>query len=389
MRILRQMRRNAAGVAVLGFVVAGLAMWMWAPRSAAAARTIPTGASFNISVARSQSAVQARAIAGQVHAAGFPAFTRAVQNGRSRDVIVGPYVSVEEADRAQRVLSAGGFNARMLVDESVRRVPGYDGIPHVSSGVNVLLVAAAGRLSVVLEMPSEPRQVLNRVHRDEGPSGLVTLEVDAGPVSRRVDPQEWNAPSGVEWMDRISIEEIGDAGGRSIRARVGLVESARTNVRVVGTRVYIDLWMPDVSRPAGRSPEAAGRALTARQADRPGGPPRDDEDGSFDYRETIRPAVTRLNNMEPFVMSAIASQSPEVLAALVRTVGGLEEWLRTVEAPPEWVETHRILIEAAGRANTAVQPDFTGDRAAKAHEAFALVNQQAIRLLPQSPEVRP
>jgi hypothetical protein len=380
-KVLRQMRRDAAGVAVFGFVAAALGMWIWAPQSSAAARTIPTGASFNVSVARSQSAGQARGIAAQVQAAGFPAFTRAVGNGRAREVIVGPYVSIEEAERAQRMLSTGGFSARMLVDESVRRMPGHDGVPQVSSGVNVLLVAAAGRLSVVMEMPSEPRRVLHRQHR--AGSGLVTLEVDAGPVSGQIDPQQWNAPSGVEWMDRISIEEIEGSDGRVVRARITLVESAHSHVRVAGPRVYIDLWMPEAGQPAGRKGPpygTVGRGFTPRQAE---------DETAFDYREAIGPAVARLDSVEPFVMSAIAVPSPEVFAALTRTIGGLEQWLRTVEAPPEWSETHRALITAAGLAVTAVQPDFRGDREAKAHEAFALVNEQATRLQAQSPAAQP
>lgn len=386
MLILRQLRRNAAGVAVLVLVAAAVAVWLWMP-ARTGVRTIPTGASFNISVTRSQDGAHAKAIAAQLEGYGLPAFTRILnranrvrtdlQVGPSYQVIVGPYVSIDEAEGAQRRLAARGFGARMLVDESVRRAPGYDGIPMVSAGANVLLVAAAGRLSVVIEMSDEPRHVQARRVTP------TSLEVETGPVLAAVESQRWNAPDGVSLIEGVSVEAVGAASQRFLRTRIAVSESARSNVRVVGRRLYIDLWSPE---PVGR---ASSTRLTRRSLA--------DEDHTAaattgdmpDYRETIRPAVARLESMEPFVLSAAASPIPTVLTALSGNLKGLQQWIQSVEAPDEWAEAHGALIAGVGLALKAVDPEFSGDRTAQAREAFALLNLQSTLSPPPSPEARP
>lgn len=380
MLILRQMRRNAAGVVVLAAVGAGVAVWLWLP-ARQDVRTIPTGASFNISVARSQSAAEARAIAARVEASGLPAFTRILNNGAWRQVIVGPYVSIDEAERAQRRLAARGFWARMLVDESVRREPGYDGVPTVNAGANVVLVAAAGRLSVVIEMAVEPRQIQTRRLTP------TLLEVEAGPVLAPVEWQRWNAPDGVKLISQVTIEEGASASQRSVKTRIAVSESARTNVRVVGKRLYIDLWSLE-------PPRSAGRASSARVARRNAVPDEEKKTAATmgeipDYEKTIRPAVARLKAMEPFVLSAVSSPAPDVLAALAGSLTGLQQWIQTIEAPGEWAGTHSALIAGVELAIGAVDPEFHGDRAKQAREAFALVNLQSTLLPPPSPEARP
>jgi len=184
-------RRMAGGVAALGFVAAGLAVWVWAPWRMTPVQTIPTGAGFTVTVARSQDDGYATTIANRAEAAGLPAFTRDSAKGRSRHVVVGPYVSIDEAEGVQRMLARQGFGARLLVDESVRRVQGYAEAADASGGVTALLIAGGGRLSVVIEMPVEPRHVFTRDpdwgHGDSvprvgpvGPPAFATLEIDAG-----------------------------------------------------------------------------------------------------------------------------------------------------------------------------------------------------------------
>jgi hypothetical protein len=99
-----------------------------------------------------------------------------------------------------------------------------------------------------------------------------------------------------------------------------------------------------------------------------------------DYRVTIRPAVAKLDAIEPFVFSAVGPPTPDVLSALERTLQALEEWMRTVRPPRQWQDTHEALVSAIGLAAEAVSPEFTGDRTALAREAFALRDAAKLRL---------
>jgi hypothetical protein len=108
-----------------------------------------------------------------------------------------------------------------------------------------------------------------------------------------------------------------------------------------------------------------------------------------DYGETIRPVVDRLKAMEPFVLSAAASPTPDVLTALTGSLKGLQQWVQAIEAPGEMTTAHGALITGVGLALEAIDPAFTGDRAAQARQAFALLNLQSTLFPPPSPESRP
>ena len=71
-------------------------------------RTLDIRDSVNVTIATLRSEQRAAAVAAQLVEAGFPAFTRRHSDGVSHQVIVGPYVSPEEAAAAQRALEAQG-----------------------------------------------------------------------------------------------------------------------------------------------------------------------------------------------------------------------------------------------------------------------------------------
>jgi general secretion pathway protein A len=71
-------------------------------------RTLDLRESVTVTVATLRSEQRAAAVAAQLVEAGFPAFTRRHPDGVSSQVIVGPYVSPEEAGAAQRALEAQG-----------------------------------------------------------------------------------------------------------------------------------------------------------------------------------------------------------------------------------------------------------------------------------------
>jgi len=78
------------------------------PQSAPEIRTLDLRESVTVTVAMLRSEQRAAAVAAQLVEAGFPAFTRRHPDGVSHQVIVGPYVSAEEAAAAQRALEAQG-----------------------------------------------------------------------------------------------------------------------------------------------------------------------------------------------------------------------------------------------------------------------------------------
>ena len=71
-------------------------------------RTLDIRESVTVTVATLRSEQRAAAVVAQLVEAGFPAFTRRHPDGVSHQVIVGPYVSAEEAAAAQRALEAQG-----------------------------------------------------------------------------------------------------------------------------------------------------------------------------------------------------------------------------------------------------------------------------------------
>ena len=382
MLILRQMPRTAAAVVVLVATAAGVATWMWLPAHPDRVRPIPTGASFNLTVAHLRDARSAVAMAARLESAGWPAFTRPLRSGARHEVLVGPYVAIDEVERVQRRLGAGGYRATMIVDESVRRVPRVAAASLVragpdAEGAHLVLVGAAGRFSLVLEMPDEPREVIT----PRGGGSLV--EVQAGPWPAPVSPRLWNGPEGVDLVNQIAVDAIDRGSERFIRTRVALANAVRSNVRVVGRRVYIDFWMPDV--PAGREgppyesqpdappPDSAGRALTARQ----GSP--DSVGRAFTarqrYRDAIEPPLARFEAIEPFLLSAAASPSSEVMGALERMLSDLDASVRAIEPPADAATAHASLIATVERARASVRADFDGDRRAQALAAFAELEQ--------------
>ena len=363
-------RHLALGLTVTLALTGVLLLRQWMPGRAAVASTIPTGASFNLAVARYRGSREAEAVTLNVQAAGLPAFTRTLRRGAWREVVVGPYVSIDEAESAQRLLARRGFGrARMVVDESVRRTPGIDDVALVRvsrrAGPAVpalVMVAAAGRVSVVLELPFEPRHVETR--RPEG----TVLEVGAGPVHIDIDAQAWNAPDGVNLINQVSIARHDGLSGASLRTRITMPALTQTDVRVVGRRVYIDFWSPDAS--AGNQPRRPSRPVPViAEGDEEEEVP--EANPAEEYRDAIIPVMTRVGEIEPFLLSAVSAPAPEVLAAVSKTLRSVQGWIRTIDAPKESAPLHASLLEAIEGAAQAVEPGFAGDRAAQARHAIA------------------
>jgi cell division septation protein DedD len=385
-RYLRLKRQTAAAAAVLLLIAVGSFLYFMAPQPAMAsmfawrelpeAPTLDTGASFSVTIASLDSSDRAGYAAGRVRTLGFPAFTR-VSPGRRQlhQAMVGPYASLDEAERVQRRLTRSGFPvARIFVDETLRNAPRNELQPDVTEGnPNILLIGAPDRLSLVFELPLEPRQVRSR--REEN-----VLSLDVGPVSGQVTAQQWSAPDGVHLVERVAIEGIqASETGQFVRAHVSVPEFARANVRSEGRRVYVDLtWpmvAPDVVAPRS-APAAASAAAAPAQAPVSRVVPvvdkRQESEPAGNYDEQLRPLLERLGAAKPFLTSAARSGSPDVLRALDENLSTIESSLRSLRAPSASLDQHQMLLSAIQTARRATDPSYSGDRTVQAREAFVL-----------------
>ena len=79
----------------------------------------------------------------------------------------------------------------------------------------------------------------------------------------------------------------------------------------------------------------------------------------------------RFEEIQPFLRSAVATPTPEVLAAIAGTFAELEQTLRSTDVPRTALGAHGLLVSAIQLARGAVGPTFTGDRMTQVREAMA------------------
>jgi len=373
------------GVAA-AFIMVGLApaTWLWASQAGraqpqivahaaagGAARTTGTGGvppvgerltsveGASVLVASFRSVSRARAVAAQLQEADLPAFADVGPDGAWHVVRVGPYLTDDEARAAQRTLAARGFTVTRVVSTA-----------SAGGQVEGAAVASVGsRVSLVLELPGEPRDVST-----ERVNGTV-LDVDAGPITA---PIAARAFQGASLVDGVVMQGITNADGSHVlHARVTFSQEARSRVRLVGHRLYIDLIgqedAPEPSRRELRADADVPRADVLR-----GGNPRvapaaaDPSAEDAAYRDAIDAVVDRFEQAEPFLLSAAAAPRPDVLQALTGTLGALRESVAALDPPRSMRGTHGLLLSAVTLASAAVEPSFQGDRDAKIRQALAV-----------------
>jgi hypothetical protein len=381
-------RQTTAAAIILLVLVAGGLAWVFVPQPAMASMfdwsrpsaipTLYTGASFSVTIASLDSVDGANDAAARVRTLGMPAFTRR-SPGKSQvyQAMVGPFASLDEAEKAQRRLGGMGYRgARLFVDESLRTAPHSERPVDAPKDLGLLLLGAPDRLSLVFELQSEPRQVTS------SRPDAATLQIDAGPMPSPAQPQQWGAPDGVHLLHTVAIETVAAQGGLNyIRARVALPEFAKANVRTEGQRVYVDLTWPLDEEDDPRTPRR-GAASPVREANSTA-PVQEHETGAGAqkqngqaqedrYREEIQPLHRRIVEIRPFILSAAQSGSTDVYAALDSTLATLETSLVAMSVPPSEVGQHQLLITATRSARSGLQPGFTGDRLAHAQKALTM-----------------
>ena len=386
----------AAAVAVLAITV----VWLRAagdPSTPAAThapvRTIvdgprvATGASFSVNVTSFSRDAEARVMAGKLTKAGLPSFAWRL-NGSFRDVLVGPFVSIDEAEEAQRRVARLGYRgARLHVDERLRSADGVVAVGQSKGNPAVVLVAAPGRMAVAFELTEEPQEATGR--RLDSTTFAVTAS--AGPT---IDAQEWNAPSDVQLVKHVSVA-ADPRGLQGLQAFVTVAENALATVRLQGTRVYVDVSraqldfdeqppaaLPAVTpparpmavpRPAPAQAQQASAPAQAQQASAPVGPRAGGASPGdvTQYRQAIGPVFARFEEIQPFLRSAVSTPTPEVLAAIAGTFAELEQTVQAANVPRAAQGAHGLLLSAVQMARGAVSPNFSGDRMSQVREAMA------------------
>lgn len=331
----------------------------------ATASPVTSGASLSIIGPSFGAQERAVAFAGVMQASGVPAYVRMLPDARRFEVLMGPYVSSDEAEAAQRALARRGLgDTRLLVDDSIRREPtapllSWWGAAPAEGQPRVVTAAAPGMLSVVFEMAEAPREVLSQ---RAGPS---TLDVDVEPVSG-VDHERWIAPAGTLLLKSIALE--GADAGRA-RFRLTVPPEAQSRVRLEGRRVYVDLAWPQVPWPAGgrvgsRSDPGLAPVRTRSVSGSQPGPAPDLE---------LAAAIERFRQVQPFLLSAVAAPEAAVLDALSQTLADLRGSLVPHDAHSQSGRV-RAAIELA---RVAALPGFSGDRGVEARRAIALFEEAA------------
>lgn len=394
---------TAAAVAVLTVTVVWLraAPESRAPASASA-RPAPravkgppmaTGASFSVNVTSFSRDADARVMAGRLTKAGLPSFAWRL-NGGLRDVLVGPYVSIDEAEAAQRSVARLGYKrSRLHVDERLRSPEAVVAAAEAKASPAVVLVAAPGRLAVAFELSEEPQQVSGQ--RIDSTTFAVTAS--AGPV---IQAQEWNAPSDVQLVKHVSVA-ADPRGLMGLDARVTVAENSVATMRLQGTRVYVDVSraqldfdeQPEPAPPVQLAAEPAPAPAPARAVSQPR-PARSaavpatatsakapavvgpraaaaSPANEAQYRQAIGPVFARFEEIQPFLRSAVSTPTPEVLAAISGTFAELEQTLQASDVPRSSQGAHGLLTSAVQLARGAVAPTFSGDRMTQVREAMA------------------
>jgi hypothetical protein len=251
--------------------------------------------------------------------------------------------------------------------------------------LRVVLLRVADRISLALEMTGEPQKAALRV------LSARALEVEAGPVSGVVRDDQLAPASDAAFIKHVAIQRYTTANRVAfVRARVTFDAPGAGNVRVVGRTVYIDLTPMVTLRPPLPSAPRFSRREQMPQNQRREEIPRNQQvarvqqprSGSqSSYAQDVRPVLSRLTEIGPFLASAAKTPADDVLRAVGGTLSEVEQPLRAMNVPEASRSVHNVLLSAVGTASRAVAPDFRGDRVVEAQRALALLDAAKSEIL--------
>ena len=177
-------------------------------------------------------------------------------------------------------------------------------------------------------------------------------------VVENVAPKLLKAPPNVRFIDSVTVGVMPTSEGPVVRARIALSALAQAVVRSAGRRVYVDFSAiaapaPGVAPPVATSQAAATARPNASSA-------RVTPEDAF--RTAVRPALDKLKEMGPFMVSAAASADPKVTSALLPSLLTLRSNLAELQPPDAARGSHTMVLNAVDRILRALAPEFTGDR---------------------------
>jgi hypothetical protein len=233
--------------------------------------------------------------------------------------------------------------------------------------LRVVLLRVADRMSLALEMSGEPQKAALRV------LSARALEIEAGPVSGLFREEQMAPASNVAFVRQVWIQKH-TAGNRAsfVRARITFDAPGAGNVRVVGRTVYVDFMPVTTFRPELPRAPRLERPQVPPQLQRP--PNVQAQAASGSYEQAVRPLLTRLTEIGPFLASAAATPADDVLSAVSGTLAEVEQPLRAMNVPQASRAGHNVLLSAVTTASRAVARDFRGDRVVEAQRALALLD---------------
>ncbi len=398
------------GVSAVAVMAGDVLLAQYGPAMRAAA--VETGASFSVSAGSFATEGKAATFAAALDASGLPILVRVRPDDRRYQVLVGPYVSTEEAERAQRRMAAWGLGeARLVVDDTMRSNPQEASVFGFGrdASASVVMVAAAGMTSIVFEMSHTPKQVEARrtgttameVEIGEGLGGRGTggsetggSETGGSGTGGRGKGEESGSeqdadvfeplrlPDGVSLVRELSVQS-GD--GETTRAHVVIPDGVESRLRLEGRRVYLDLafpkapWTIVAPRPKGPETSASDRVEAPQpstehpQAPAAAAPAKSVRaQAPAAYREQEEAVVARFTQIEPFLLSAVQTPEPDVLAALAHSLDDVRGSLERTTAPADMQANRQTLLVAIAKAQAALAPSFIGDRRPAVEEAIAL-----------------
>jgi hypothetical protein len=226
----------------------------------------------------------------------------------------------------------------------------------------VLLLPLGGRVSLVLEMTAAPGSVTSRrVSAD-------LLEVDAAPA--RVDrAQALTAPAGTPLVSSVVVDGPSPGAAPMLRARITLQGAYESRVRIVGNRVYVDLSSVAETgvlarTPASpRTPARASDATAVAEAD------------PSPERAELDSALSRFEELMPFVTSAANAPSASVLSALTTPLAALADRVQAMPAAGPLRPSEGLLASALSAASRAIDPAYRGDRLEQIRQAESFYQQ--------------
>ena len=242
--------------------------------------------------------------------------------------------------------------------------------------VRVVLLRVADRISLALEMTGEPQKAALRVLSSRA------LEVEAGPVSGVVREDQLAPASDAAFIRQVSIQRY-TTGTRVafVRARVTFDAPGAGNVRVVGRTVYVDLTPMVALRPNLPSAPRLSRREEVARNQQVARAPQPKSGSQSSYEQEVRPVLSRLTEIGPFLTSAAKTPADDVLRAVGGTLSEVEQPLRVMNVPQASRPVHNVLLSAVATASRAVSPDFRGDRVIEAQRALALLDAAKSEIL--------